>query len=60
MFEIERVTDWMKRIDGYDKKQKTKYEMAFQKMIKLKEMLLDKSEDWATTIDNKNDKLTCE
>ena len=34
--------------------------MAFEKMTQLKDMLLDKSEDWSTTIDNKSDKLTCE
>ena len=60
VFQIEKVIDWTKRIDGYDKKQKTKYEMAFQKMKQLKEMLLDKSENWSTTIDNKKDKLICE
>ena len=60
MFEIERVTDWSKRIDGYDNNQKSKYEMAFEKMRQLKEMLQDKSDGWSMTIDDKNDKMTCE
>ena len=41
IFEIEKVKDWGKRIEGYNESQKNKYKLAFQKMEQLKAKLLD-------------------
>jgi hypothetical protein len=40
------VKDWGKRIEGYNEKQKNKYQLAFSRMELLKAQLLDKSPDW--------------
>ena len=54
IFEIERVKDWNKRIEGYNESQKNKYKLAFEKMAELKIALEDR-EDWDLTIDKKKD-----
>lgn len=59
-FEIERVVNWEKRIQGYSEKSKNRYKTAQSKLKELRDLFADKADDWKVTIDNKKPRLFCE
>ena len=60
VYQIEKVLNWEKRIEGYSEYKKSLYKKAFEKQQEFIDVMADKGSHWKVTIDNKKNNLFCE